>query len=220
MRNYTSMIDLALVRVVAPKCDPKFVEPIRKACVEHDMLTVRRIAAFIAQCAHESLGFTALNEVMSYSTAERIKEIFGKGDAGRARFPTLASCVPYVKQPEKLANYVYANRMGNGPPASGDGWRFRGGSPLHVTGKRNWTLFAESIGMPVEEAMAYARTPEGGMMAAAWFWESNDINRLADTPGVADESKAINGGTIGLEQRKTLFDKLVGAMLAREKAGG
>jgi putative chitinase len=107
--------------------------------------------------------------------------------------------------------------MGNGNEASGDGWRFRGGGPLQLTGRDNWTGFAKAMGMSLDDALAYGRTVEGGVMTAAWFWEANDINRLADTPGVADESKKINGGVNGLADREAKFNALVAALL---RAGG
>jgi putative chitinase len=212
----TDNIDIALLRAVCPNCDPKWVEPVRKACLDFEINTIRRISAFIAQMAVESQCFTKLDENMNYTSAERIKAIFGQGTAGRKRFPTLASCGAYVRNPEKLANYVYANRMGNGPVSSGDGWKFRGGTLIHLTGRDNWTAFANALGMSVEAALIYGRTPQGAAVAAAWFWEENDINRLADTPGVADESKAINGGTNGLDDRKAKFDKLVAVLLKRQ----
>ncbi len=214
------MVTPALLRVVVPDRDEANLEAwsaaIRAACVRFEINTIRRVAAFIAQMAHES-GLKCLDENLRYSSAERIKTVFGQGEAGRRRFPTIFSAQPYVGQPEKLANYVYANRMGNGPPESGDGWRFRGGGPLQNTGRDNWTRFAEAMGMCLDEALAFGRTLEGGIMAAAWFWEENDINRLADTPGVADESRAINGGKNGLADRTAKFNALVAAMLRLER---
>jgi putative chitinase len=215
-KSVVDMIDISLLRTVCPKCDPKWIEPIRKACSDFEINTIRRVSAFIAQMSTETECFTKLNENLNYSTAARIKEIFGQGIAGRKRFPTLASCVPYVGQPEKLANYVYANRMGNGPVESGDGWKFRGGGGPHLTGRTNWTRFAAYLKMTIDDAIAYARTTEGAMIASAWFWEENDINRLADTPGVSDETKAINGGDNGLARRTSAFNTLVAAMLKRQ----
>jgi putative chitinase len=215
-------IDVELLRVACPQVGREllaaFVEPVRRACQAFEIDTIRRVAAFIAQIAHESCCFTAMNENLNYSSAKRIHDIFGRGEAGRRRFPSLAHCTPYVGQPQKLANYVYANRMGNGPPESGDGWRYRGGGGIGLTGADNWNGFAAAMGMPVDQALAWARTPEGGIMAAAWFWEVNDINRLADTPGVTDESRRINGGDNGLDDRKAKFDRLVEELLRRERA--
>lgn len=209
-----SFVSVDLLRVACPATPREqlalYVEPIRKACLRFEINTIRRLAAFVAQMSHESSGFTATGENLNY-TAKRLTQVWP------GRFPTLEAAKPYARNPEKLANKVYGGRMGNGPEASGDGWRFRGGGPLQLTGRQNWTGFAKAMGMKLEEALAYGRTPEGGIMAAAWFWEANDINRLADTPGVADETKKINGGTTGLADREKKFNALVARMLKLEK---
>ena len=216
-----AMVDVDLLKVACPASPreqlARFVDPIRRACQAFEINSIRRVAAFIAQMAHESRCFSCMDESLHYSSAARIKEIFGRGDAGRRRFPTLASCAPYVGQAEKLANYVYANRMGNGPPESGDGWRFRGGAGIGLTGRKNWQAFADAVKMPLDQALAWARSPDGAIMASAWFWEVNDINRLADTPGVLDETRKINGGEHGLSDRAAKFDAIVQAMLRRER---
>ncbi len=202
-----SLITEDLLRVAVPNHPnpAEWVEPIRKACERFEINTVRRICAFIAQMAHES-GLQSRDENLNYS-AKRLCEVWPN------RFPSLVRAEPYAHNPEALANKVYANRMGNGDEASGDGWRYRGAGPLQVTGKANWTAFADAMAMSLDAALAYGRTIEGGVMAAAWFWESNDINRLADTPGVNDETRRINGGENGLADRRAKFDALVKAML-------
>jgi putative chitinase len=203
-------VDAGLLALVSdqPRAElEKWVAPIRAACIKFEINTVRRVAAFIAQMAHES-GLKPRSEDLNYR-AQRLVEVW------HGRFPTLAAAQPYAHNPEKLANKVYAGRMGNGDEASGDGWRFRGGGPLQNTGRANWEGFAASMGMTLDEALAYGRTLEGGIMAAAWFWETNDINRLADTPGVADETRRINGGENGLADRTAKFDRVVAEMLRR-----
>lgn len=206
-----SDIDLSLLQVVCRSVSADWVAPIRAACIRFEINTIRRIAAFIAQMAHESRCFAKLDEDLFYTTAGRIVQVWP------SRF-NLASAAKYLRNPQKLGNFVYANRMGNGTPESGDGYKFRGGGPLHVTGRDNWQAFADEMGLTLDEALAYGRTIEGGVMAAAWFWEANDINRLADTPGVTDETKRINGGTNGLNERKAFFDALVSELLRREAA--
>jgi len=220
---YTGMIDADLLAVAVPSMPiaerVTWAAAIRRACEGNEINTIRRIAAFIAQMAHESAGFIRLEENLNYS-AERMAQVWSRFAANPAaatkdRVPNdLARSLAH--NPEALANVVYADRLGNGPPESGDGWAMRGGGPLQVTGRTNWTAFAASIGKSLADALAYGRTIEGGVAAAAWFWEANDINRLADTPGTADETKAINGGTIGLAERTAIFDRLVAAMLKRE----
>lgn len=208
------MVSVDLLRIACPTTPREelaiYVVPIQKACARFEINTIRRVAAFIAQQAHESAGFTRFSENLNY-TAARLCQVWP------SRFPSAAAAKPYARNPEKLANKVYGGRMGNGAEASGDGWRFRGRGPLQLTGRGNWTRFAKAMGMKLEEALAYGSTPEGGVMGAAWFWETNDINRLADTPGVADETRRINGGTTGLADREKKFGSLVARMLKLEK---
>lgn len=212
MADPVDLIDFSLLAKAAPttpRADlAQWVEPIKKACRRFEIDRVRRVAAFIAQMAHESAGFTQVSENLNYR-AERLMQVWPR------RFPTLADAQPYAHSPEKLANKIYAGRMSNGNEASGDGWRFRGGGPLQITGRENWTGFAAAMNLPLDAALSYGRTVEGGVMAAGWFWEANDINRLADTPGVNDESRRINGGDNGLADRKTRFDALVAELLRR-----
>lgn len=213
------LIDAQLLKIAAPEAPISYLagwaDPIKLGCQKFGIDTVREIAALLAQAAHESQGFQRLSENLNYSSADRIKAIFGQGKAGRARFPTLASCAPYVRNPEGLANYVYANRMGNGPPASGDGWRHRGGGIFQLTGKTNQTNFGNSIGIPLSAVPDYVRTQNGAAMSACWFFKINGLEDLAATPGVADETEAINGGEIGLADRKKRFDAVVAEMLRR-----
>lgn len=209
------MVSVDMLRVACPSTPIEtlapWVAPIKDACHRFEIDKIRRVAAFVAQMAVESAGFTRLEENLRYS-AKRLTEVWPR------RFPTLDAAKPYAANPQKLANKVYAGRMGNGDEASGDGWTFRGGGPLQVTGRDNWTAFAKAMGLSVDAALAYGRTVAGGVMAAAWFWESNDLNRLADTPGVADESRRINGGDNGLADRKAKFDALIAWMLKHQPA--
>jgi putative chitinase len=206
-----ALIDAELLHVACPERSlaelAPWVEPIRRACLKFEINAVRRVAAFIAQMAHES-GMQPREENLNYR-AERLCQVWP------ARFPNLGAAVPYAHNPERLANRVYASRLGNGDEASGDGWKFRGVGPLQITGRANMTAFGNAMGMSVEDALTYAKTMEGGIMAAAWFWEANDINRLADTPGVADETRRINGGEVGLADRTARFDAVVAEMLRR-----
>jgi putative chitinase len=209
--NIIDLIDAQLLQVAAPETPAVdlavWVPPIKAACRKFEINTVRRIAAFLAQMAHES-GLKPRTENLNYSAA-RLMEVWPK------RFPTLGSASAFARNPEKLANKVYGGRLGNGPEQSGDGWRFRGTGPLQITGRDNFTRFAYAMTLPLDQALLYARSTEGGIMAAAWFWEENDINRLADTPGVEDESKRINGGTNGLADRRVRFDRVVAELLRR-----
>ena len=165
-----------------------------KAAMAYYKMTPERAAHFFAQTAHETGGFKAFSENLNYS-AQGLMNTFKK------YFPTLESAQPYARQPEKIANRVYANRMGNGDEASGDGWRYCGRGLIQLTGKDNYTFFAGSLGIPVEEAADYLATFEGAAQSACFFWEQNKLNRFADANDVKGLTRAINGGQIGLEDR-------------------
>lgn len=164
---------------------------------EYEINTPQRVAAFIAQCAHESGGFMVLKENLNYKAAT-LRKIFPK------YFPTDAMAAEYAAKPNKqeaIANLVYANRMGNGGPETGDGYRYCGRGLIQLTGKTNYTWFAASLGISVEEAAEYLQTFEGAAQSACWFWETNNLNRFADAGDIKGLTKAINGGFIGLEDR-------------------
>ena len=156
--------------------------------------TEQRIAAFIAQCAHESGEFTMIKENLNYRW-ESLRRTFPK------YFPTDEIARKYAQKPEAIANKVYANRMGNGDEASGDGYRYSGRGLIQLTGKDNYFWFAESISISPEEASEYMATFEGASQSACWFWETNNLNQWADKDDILTLTKRINGGTIGLEDR-------------------
>jgi putative chitinase len=162
---------------------------------DYNIDTVPRVAAFIAQCAHESANFKFLKENLNYK-AESLMRVWP------SRFPNMDVARQYAMQPERIANKVYADRMGNGPESSGDGWRYAGKGLIQLTGKDNYTRFAESIDTPVEEIPEYLQTFEGAVQSACWFWEVNNLNQWADAGDILTLTKRINGGTIGLEDRK------------------
>ena len=161
---------------------------------DYDINTPHRVAHFVAQCAHESNNFLFIQENLNYK-AVSLRKTFAK------YFPTDELAAQYALKPEKIANRVYANRMGNGDEASGDGWRYCGRGLIQLTGKDNYTFFAGSLGIPVEEASEYLATFEGAAQSACFFWEQNKLNRFADANDVKGLTRAINGGFIGLEDR-------------------
>lgn len=164
---------------------------------DYDINTPLRVAAFIAQCSHESGGFKFLKENLNYRW-QSLRKVFPK------YFPTDELAQKYAAFPnkqERIANRVYANRMGNGNEASGDGWRFCGRGLIQLTGRNNYEAFAESIETPVEEIPEYLATFEGAVQSACWFWETNNLNRFADAGDIKGLTRAINGGFIGLEDR-------------------
>lgn len=167
---------------------------------KYEINTVNRVAGFIAQCGLESGDFTVLKENLNYS-ADGLNKIFPKyfKNAGR-------DANEYARNPEKIANIVYANRLGNGDTASGDGWKYRGRGAIQLTGKSNYTEFAKSIGKTLEETVTYLETMEGAIESACWFWKTRNINQTCDSDDIVLMTKKINGGTNGLEERTTRYN--------------
>jgi putative chitinase len=161
---------------------------------DYDINTVPRVAAFLAQTAHESGGYKALKENLNYR-AETLMKVWPR------YFPNIDVARQYAQQPERIANRAYGGRMGNGPEASGDGFRYCGRGLIQLTGKDNYTRFAESIETPVEEIPEFLGTFEGAVQSACWFWETNNLNQWADSGDMLTLTKRINGGTLGLDDR-------------------
>ena len=161
---------------------------------DYDITSPQRVAAFLAQCAHESGGFRALKENLNYR-AETLRKVFPK------YFFNEALAQQYAHNQEAIANKVYANRMGNGDEASGDGFRYCGRGLVQLTGKNNYQSFADSIQTAVEDVPDFLATFEGAVQSACWFWETNNLNRWADVGDIEKMTKIINGGVIGLADR-------------------
>jgi len=164
---------------------------------DYEIDTPQRMAAFIAQCAHESGSFMFLTENLNYRW-QSLRKVFPK------YFPTDELAQDYANRPNKqeaIANRIYASRMGNGPEESGDGYRFRGRGLIQLTGRSNYTWFAASLEISPEEATEYLTTFEGAAQSACWFWETNKLNQWADKGDILTLTKRINGGTIGLDDR-------------------
>ena len=159
--------------------------------------TPLRLAHFLAQCGHESGGFRVTQENLNYS-AKGLAGIFKK------YFPTEAAATPYARQPQKIANKVYANRMANGSEASGDGYKFRGRGYIQLTGRDNYTQFGKAIGVDIPSNPDSVSTTYA-LASAAWFWSKNGLNKIADGGAtdtvVTSITKRVNGGTIGLPDR-------------------
>ena len=161
----------------------------------YEINTVDRVAAFLAQCGHESVDFTTLQENLNYG-AKGLLNTFGK------YFHSHEHAEQYERQPEMIANLVYANRMGNGDEASGEGWLYRGRGAIQLTGRANYQAFANSIQYSLEDTVTYTETLQGAIESAAWFWWKHNLNKLADDRNITKMTRVINGGAIGLEERK------------------
>jgi putative chitinase len=172
-------------------------EALSQLLPDYDINTPQRIAAFVAQCAHESGNFMVLKENLNYRAAT-LRKIFPK------YFPNDAIANDYATRLNKqaaIANRAYANRMGNGDESSGDGWRFCGRGLIQLTGRNNYQAFADSLEMNINDVPEYLGTFEGAAQSACWFWETNNLNRFADKGDIKGLTRAINGGFIGLEDR-------------------
>ena len=183
-----------LKQMVPNKHIEHWYECLEQLLPDYDIDTPLRVAHFIAQTAHESGNYVFIKENLNYKAAS-LQKIFGK------YFPTAELAAQYANKPEMIANRVYANRMGNGPEESGDGYRYCGRGLIQLTGKDNYTRYAQSLEISVEEASEHLTTFEGCVQSAAWFWEANNLNQWADKGDFLTLTKRINGGTIGLEDR-------------------
>jgi putative chitinase len=194
------MITLDLLQQLCPKTKKSVLElyatPVHEVAEYYDMyVNMNRAAGFVAQIAHESGGFNFVKENLNYGAT-------GLATTFKKYFPTEADAKPYERQPEKIANRVYANRMSNGDEASGDGYRFCGRGLIQLTGRNNYTKFAADLGISVEDTVAYLETPAGAVSSAGWFWDQNNLNQYCDKNDFVTLTKRINGGTIGLEDRQ------------------
>lgn len=170
---------------------------------KYNVNSPQRIAAFIAQCSHESAYFTRLIENLNYSAKGLIA-------TWPRRFTTTELANKYARQPEMIANFVYANRMGNGDEASGDGWKYRGRGLIQLTGKYNYDKFARQVGMNPEnldEVCYYLETKQGAAEAACLFWSNKNLNDYADVDDIKGMTKVINGGLLGLAEREENYTK-------------
>jgi putative chitinase len=166
-----------------------------------EVTSVARVAAFVAQTAHESGGYRALVENLNYA-GDRLPAIWPKHFTG-------VDLSKYSRNPQAIANRAYRSRMGNGDEASGDGWKYRGRGLIQLTGKDNYTRFGEYAEISAEDAAEYLETPRGAVHSACWFWYANDLNTYADAGDFVGMTKRINGGTIGLDDRIKHFNEAV-----------
>ena len=174
-----------------------WVDALNKILPDYDINTNERIAAFVAECSVESENFNVLEENLNYSSE----------GLGRT-FPTHFApdeLDSYAHTPEKIANRVYANRMGNGDESSGDGWKYRGKGAIQLTGKEAQQDFADSLNMNVDDVPTFLGTFEGAIQSACFFWESRKLNQVSDTGDIDSVSRKINGGSRFLDGKTREF---------------
>ena len=198
------MLTAHLLKQVFPLCaDPGgWTQALNPALERYQINTRARLSCFLAQTGHESGQFNRLVESLNYKTAGRLMKVWPR------RFPTAASAIPYVGNASKLANFVYANRLGNGDKASGDGFRFRGRGIIQITGRSNYAAVGKELKLPLVEEPDRLLTKDVSALAAAWFWHSRGLNALADDntddndlEDFTEITRRINGGTVGIKER-------------------
>lgn len=200
------MLTLERFKKLFPRCADaqEWISTMESVLPEYGINTPERIAAFLAQCGVESGGWTKFEENLNYG-APGLMVTFKK------YFPTQDLANAYARKPEKIANRAYANRLGNGDEASGDGWKYRGRGPIQITGKSNITAFAkkyvddwQSI---VDNPALISNDKRLALLSAIWFWDTTNLNKYADVKDIKGMTRVINGGYNGLEERIKLYNE-------------
>ena len=196
------MISVSQLKVLCPnnKDLDALCAVLNKILPEYGIDNKKRVCGFLSQTIHESAQFTALKENLNYSAA-------GLCSVWPKRFTSAAMAAPYNRNPEKIANLVYCNRLGNGTESSGDGFKYRGVGFLQLTGKDNYSRFAKSIGKTLDETVSYCNTLEGAASSSCWFWSVNKLNQFCDSGDFVTLTKRINGGVVGLKDRQHHYDE-------------
>lgn len=179
--------------------DPSLADAFNETFERFGILTPLQQASWIGQCGHECGNFKIMEENLNYRAATLLK-LFPQTPKRQWGF-TPESAAEYEKQPRKIANRIYSNRMGNRDEASGDGWRFRGSGFLQLTGHSNFYHAGQALGVDFVMEPELVRTPKYAAQTAGWFWQTHKLNQCADGRDFVTMTKKINGGTIGLDDR-------------------
>ena len=177
--------------------DEKWLDPLNQTFAKYDINTALRQAAFIGQCQHESNNFRTLEENLHYSADGLMR-------TWPSRFPSADVAQQYANNPEKIANKVYAGRMGN--TEEGDGWKFHGRGLIQLTGRENYDNCGKGIGAVLADKPQLLVEPYYACMSAGWFWNKKGLNDLADKRDYPEMTKRINGGLLGLADRIAKID--------------
>ena len=209
------MIEEKHLKAAGVKDPAKWLEAVRQTCNEFNVNTPQRISSFLAQCSHESGGFTMLEENLNYRAAtlaacwpnrfaEQGQDKKPKKDAQGKLIPTKVA-LAIEKKPEQIANLVYSSRMGNGSAESGEGWKFRGRGLKQLTGKYNYDKCGSYLGLDLVANPDLLLEPVAACRSAGWFWKTNNLESFADAGDIKGMTKKINGGFIGLEDREKRY---------------
>lgn len=184
-----------------------FAGPLATLLPDFGIVSRERLAAFLGQCHVELAGFRRLSENLAYTTPQRLLAVWP------SRFAGAAAAQAFVGKPERLANHVYAGRLGNGDAASGDGWRFRGRGLKQLTGRDNYRRAALALGHPYLEQPDLLCRPEDAVRTAGWFWQSNGCNPLADSGNIDAITRRVNGpAMLQAASRRQLAARLAAAL--------
>jgi putative chitinase len=183
--------------------DPKWEIPLNQTFVKYDIDTNKKQAAFIGQCAHESGNFKTLEENLHYK-AESLMKVWP------SRFSDIDTANKFANNPEKIANKVYSGRMGN--TEDGDGWKYHGRGLIQLTGKENYERCGLAIGIDLLSDPALLLDPRYAALSAGWFWNKHGLNELAEQQEHGMITKRINGGLIGLDDRKAKIAKALSVL--------
>lgn len=191
-----------LCRITTQELADKWVNALNETCQEFAIDSPYRIAGFLSNVAHESGGFKFVSENLNYSAASLMR-------VWSSRFPTVEIAQRYAMQPEKIANRAYADRMGNGDEASGDGWKFRGRGLIQLTGKNNYVAYSLACDNEALQNPNIVAEPKYAAESAGWFWSVNRLNQLADAQDITGMCKRINGGLNGLDDRQMKYSQIM-----------
>lgn len=215
-KQVTAMLSAEQLQRVFPNCKAPaaWADALAPAFQKYEIETPDRIASFLAQTGYESGQYNRIEENLNCSTAARLTKVWPK------RFPDEASAMPYVNNPQGLANLVYANRMGNGDAQSNDGFRYRGRGIIQLTGRSNYDSAGDAMGVNLLETPELLSDPKWAALSAGWYWQSRGLNELADDRTHDDDledfariTRRINGGLVGLKDRFALFKQVYAELM-------
>lgn len=215
-KQVTAMLSAEQLQRIFPNCKSPaaWADALAPAFQKYEIETPDRIASFLAQTGYESGQYNRIEENLNYSTAARLTKVWPK------RFPDEASAMPYVNNPQGLANLVYANRMGNGDAQSNDGFRYRGRGIIQLTGRSNYDSAGDAMGVNLLETPELLSDPKWAALSAGWYWQSRGLNELADDRTHDDDledfariTRRINGGLVGLKDRFALFKQVYAELM-------
>jgi putative chitinase len=218
----TPGVDQLMAAGIKREVAERWLPYVQKAMARFGIESERQVAAWLAQTAHESGGYTMLTENLNYKAATLAAcwpnrfAVLGadkkpvKDAQGKLQPTAVAQSI--AGKPELIANLVYSSRMGNGPAESGEGWKFRGRGLKQLTGKDNYTRCGAALGLDLVSSPDQLLEPEGAALSAAWFWSINKCGALADADDFVGLTKKINGGTIGLPDREKRYKAVLASM--------